>query len=179
MTGGAMVVDGRANPPSADKHIALLAWLALPGLAAIALLALDVTSNVALRSFTGNGRSETIEFVQFVWMPIVVFVGFWWTEATRGHIAVGAIVDGLPARIRLTVDYFTWILTIAFVVALSVGMVNSTFESFDQGEMMLTAGLPIWPVKLVCTAYLAGFAVLLVTRRPGTAAAAGNDRDQV
>ncbi|MGW8814407.1 TRAP transporter small permease subunit [Gordonia terrae] len=128
--------------------------------AAVLLLMLNITADVALRVFTGQPLDGTNALVSTIWMPLIVFLGLGFAQARNEHIRVTLVSDRLSPALLSIASVSTLLVAMAVTAVLIYASFNEAARSFEISQT--TTGilaLPVWPMKFVM---LVGFTVLFL-----------------
>lgn len=114
----------------------------------IALMALHITLDVALRFFLGDSFQGTLEVVSFYYMVCAIFLSLAYVEYRREHICVDVVVDRLPQAMKLPLYVFACLLGIIYFSMLGY---QSTLDALRATQTQETAmanfTFYIWPSR--------------------------------
>jgi TRAP-type C4-dicarboxylate transport system permease small subunit len=124
------------------------------------VIMLHITANALLRSFADGPIPETLEIVQFWYLPIVAFLGFIVAQYRGQHITTDLVFQKLPKAVRPYV--------LSFVMAIcSVLSLGFTWFSFPEAQrardIHKTAGVSdvvSWPTYFLPVVAFAALTVL-------------------
>lgn len=121
----------------------------VPAIILTFVMMLHITINALLRTYWSSPINNTLEMVQYWYLPLVAFLGFVAAQHRGQHIATGLIYDMLPHAAKRI------ILAVLFTLG---ALITFGFTWFGWGEAMhamsigKTAGvsdLVSWPVYFV------------------------------
>jgi TRAP-type C4-dicarboxylate transport system permease small subunit len=124
--------------------IAFIALMAMMGI---------VVCNIIGRIFFKAPVMGTLEIAGFAGV-IVVAVAIGFAQREHRNIFVDIVVARFPARIRIIVDSFTYLLSLGAVGFLFWAVAESAFESLIQEEITLTLGIKTFPFRFIWAAGL-------------------------
>ncbi len=146
-----------------DKYTTLftkvLFWIAGAGLVGMSLLI--VADVLAIKIFS-NPIPGGIEYVAFLAVVAIAFaVPF--TQVMRGHVAVDFIVEAFPRRLKLVIECFTALMSVALVALLMVYSFRYAGLLRSSGEVSMTQKIPFYPfVYGMAVCFLATFLILVL-----------------
>lgn len=118
-------------------------------------------ASTASRILMGVPFSWALEMSQFI-LSAYYLLGGAYTLQLDQHVRMDLIYDRLTARRRATVDAFTILFVIFYLVVLLGGGLSSTEYAIKYGQKNYTAwGPPLWPIKVIMTTGI--FLMLLQT----------------
>lgn len=123
-----------------------------------------VTANALSRSLLDHPLPNTLEIVQYWYLPIVALLGFVAAQARGQHIAADLIYERLPVAAR------AWVLGFLLLVSAGVCVAVTWFswpEALSALETRRTAGVstvPVWPVVFLVPLVFALLALQLVAQ---------------
>lgn len=129
------------------RRLALL--IEVPAVAVTFVMMLHVSVNALLRTFANEPLPNTLEIVQYWYLPFVAFLGFVAAQHRGQHIAADLIYEKLP---RVTQRY---VLAVGFLLAAAVAAGFGYYgwsEAVHAMEIKQTAGVSgmiSWPVYFV------------------------------
>jgi TRAP-type C4-dicarboxylate transport system permease small subunit len=120
---------------------------------------LHITANALMRTFANAPLSNTLEIVQYWYVPTVAFLGFIAAQYRGQHIATDLLFERLP---KLAQPYVLC-LVLAVSAALSAGFAWFTLqEALHSFEIRQAAGLtevPAWPTHFLAPIAFASLTV--------------------
>ncbi|MEC7763230.1 MAG: TRAP transporter small permease [Pseudomonadota bacterium] len=143
---------------------AVTLWL---GGITLALMALQVTVDVALRATRGVGLPATSDIVSMYWMVVVSFLPVAYAEIHQRNVAVSALVDRAPGWIGLLSRLLAYVLSLAVYGLLTYQTVLEAVSRTRRGTFVEvgTLKLPVWQSYWVLPVSFALMVlVLLLTR---------------
>lgn len=75
----------------------------------------------------------------------IALMFFPWAQAQRGHVAVDFFANKFSSKVQELFDIFWLSCTMIFVFFLMVLMSMGMIESYNDGSVSITLGLPEWP----------------------------------
>lgn len=127
------------------RHTVVDLVIEVPAVVVTFLMMLHVTANALLRTFWNDPIDNTLEYVQYIYMPLVAFLGFAAAQRRGQHVAADLIYERLPIRTR------RYVLALVLVVAalLCAGFAwFGLLEAVHAADIEKTAGVsdvPAWP----------------------------------
>lgn len=138
----------------------LFTWVVeVPAVVIIFVMIIHVTANALLRAFADHPLENTLEVVQYWYLPIVALLGFMAAQARGQHIATDLVYARLPRAVQ------PFILFVVFAVGALICGGFAWFgwsEALDARSIGQHAGVstvPSWPVYFLVPI---SFAVLTV-----------------
>jgi len=130
-------------------------FVVLHVVAFIALMAMMgiVVCNIIGRIFFKSPVMGTLEIAGFAGI-IVVAVAIGLAQREHRNIFVDIVVARFPARIRIIIDSFTYLLSLGAVGFLFWAVAESALESLIQEEITLTLGIKTFPFRFIWAAGL-------------------------
>ncbi|MDD3269880.1 MAG: TRAP transporter small permease [Syntrophomonadaceae bacterium] len=126
----------------------------------IALTMAVVVFNIVLRAAFKMPLLGTIEYVNIL-TAISIGLALAYCAFQDGQIAIGFLVDKLPAKLRDSIDALTNLTSLLFWSISAWYMVGYAYSSAANGEISATTGIPMYPmVYLVALGLMALSAVL-------------------
>jgi TRAP-type C4-dicarboxylate transport system permease small subunit len=146
-----------------EKYITLftkvLFWIAGAGL--VGMTVLIVADVIGIKVFS-KPVPGGIEFVSFLAVVAIAFaVPF--TQVMHGHVAVDFIVEHFPRRLRLIIECFTVLLSVALFALLMIYSFRYAGLLRSSGEVSMTQKVPFHPfVYGMAVCFAATFLVLVM-----------------
>jgi TRAP-type C4-dicarboxylate transport system permease small subunit len=159
-----MSASSSAAAPTRRHGVELL--IEVPAVIATFVMMLHVTANALLRTFAGSPIPNSLEIVQYWYLPIVAFLGFVAAQHRSQHIAADLVFQLLPRSVRRYVLAFVF--AVCGLLCLGVAW-YSWPEALHSMDIRKTAGvsdIPSWP-----TYFLPPLAFAALTVQFGIAAA--------
>ncbi|WP_281254521.1 TRAP transporter small permease [Fredinandcohnia onubensis] len=103
---------------------------------------------VFMRYFLKNPSSWATEVYSLL-ILVSIFIGLGVALRNNEHIAIDLVYDRMNNRWKKISDYFSLIIGVIFSVFFLVTGSQLLFESFKQGIVSISTGLPIWVTYLV------------------------------
>lgn len=114
---------------------------------AVALLAVGMVVDVALRYFVGSGVSGMIEYAATL-MVVVVFFGLAQGQRRDEHVGMSFVVDRLPRTPRHVLPIIGLVAMGLFVAWMTVETAEAAWDSYRSGEFRYgLIRVPLWPAK--------------------------------
>jgi TRAP-type C4-dicarboxylate transport system permease small subunit len=143
----------------------------VPAVIVTFVMMLHITANALMRTFANDPLPDTLEIVQYWYMPIVAFLGFIAAQYRGQHIATDLLFERLPKPAQ---PYVLCLVT-AVSAILSAGFAWFTFQeamhSFDIRQAAGLTDVAAWPTHFLAplafgslTVQLALAAVRALTR---------------
>lgn len=131
----------------------------IPAVIVVFVMMLHITANALLRTFANDPMSNTLEIVQYVYMPIVAFLGFIAAQYRGQHIATDLLFERLP---KVAQPYVLSLVT-AVSGLLSAGFAWFTLQealhSFDIRQAAGLTDVPAWPTHFLAPIAFASLTV--------------------
>jgi len=120
--------------------------VAIPAVVVLFVMTLHVVANALMRTFLRQPIPDTLEVVQFWYLPIIALLGMIAAQQAGQHIAAELIYDKLTPQGKKIYSSVGLVLC----MAVSIGFVwFGGLEAIHAAEIGRTSGptgLPIWPV---------------------------------
>lgn len=114
---------------------------------AVALLAVGMVIDVALRHFVGSGVSGMIEYAATL-MVVVVFFGLAQGQRRDEHVGMSFVVDRLPPTPRHLLPIIGLAAMCLLVAWMTVDTAEAALRSYRSGEFRFgLVRVPLWPPK--------------------------------
>lgn len=114
---------------------------------AVALLAVGMAVDVALRYFVGSGVAGMIEYAATL-MVVVVFFGLAQGQRRDEHVGMSFVVDRLPRTPRYLLPIIGLVAMGLFAVWMTVETAEAALRSYRSGEFRFgLIRVPLWPSK--------------------------------
>ncbi|GAA4057628.1 TRAP transporter small permease [Actinomadura miaoliensis] len=148
---------GDRAPDDSSRTFRLdVAVIEVAAVAVTFVMMLHITANALLRSFADRPMPNTLEIVQYWYLPIVAFLGFVAAQHRGQHIAADLLFERLPEAARRPV----LAVVLAACCALAAGFAWFGWqEALHAYEIRKTAGvsdLPAWPTYFLVPLAFAG-----------------------
>jgi len=95
-----------------------------------------------------------------------VFLGVSYSYRGGAFIRVTILMDHLPGRVRIPINYFSQVFSIAYSAALFVASIQQILRSHTQHQTLSSLPLPTWPGSWVISAGLLLASLLLLFDLP-------------
>lgn len=157
--------DG-APPPVRKKteHRGALV-IEIPAVIVVFVMMLHITGNALMRTFANDPLSDTLEIVQFWYMPIVAFLGFIAAQYRGQHIATDLLFEKMPKLAQPYVLCLVTLVSAGLSGAFAWFTLQEALHSFDIRQAAGLTDVPAWP-----THFLAPIAFASLTLQFGLAA---------
>lgn len=114
---------------------------------AVALLAIGMVVDVALRYFVGSGVAGMIEYAGTL-MVVVVFFGLAQGQRRDEHVGMSFVVDRLPRTPRYVLPIIGLVAMGVFVAWMTVETTEAAWRSYRSGEFRFgLIRVPLWPSR--------------------------------
>ncbi|QSE90785.1 TRAP transporter small permease [Rhodococcus pseudokoreensis] len=134
---------------STSRLIQLL--IEVPAVAVTFTMMLHISANALLRTFFNDSLPNTLEIVQYWYMPILVFLGFVAAQHRGQHIAADLLFEKLPHQAKR----FVAAATFALCAVVAFGFARYGWhEAMKAMEIRRPAGVtmvPSWPTYFLPT----------------------------
>jgi TRAP-type C4-dicarboxylate transport system permease small subunit len=151
---------------SRNRHKVVDLVIEVPAVVVTFLMMLHVTVNALSRTFWNDPIDNTLEYVQYIYMPLIAFLGFAAAQRRGQHVAADLIYERLPALTRRYV--LAAVLLVSAVLSAGFAWFGLQ-EALHAAEIEKTAGVsdvPAWPayflVPLAFTSLTLQFGVAAV-----------------
>lgn len=120
-------------------------------IAAVVLVAmtLHVVVNALFRSLANRPIQNSLEYVQYWYVPLIAMLGFISAQLRGRHIVADLIYQALPPSLKRGVAIVTQSACAITMVGFSWGTWSYALHSFDIGQTAGLADIPIWPVHFL------------------------------
>lgn len=88
------------HSPTQERHSLLRLLIEVPAIVVTFVMMLHITANALLRSFANSPLPNTLEIVQYWYLPFVAFIGFMAAQQRGQHIAADLVFQLLPHPVR-------------------------------------------------------------------------------
>lgn len=157
--------------------------VAIPAIIVLFVMTLHVVANALMRTFVRHPLPDTLELVQYWYLPIIALLGMIAAQQAGQHIAAELIYDRLTDRGKKFYSSLGLVLCIIISVGFTWFGALEAINSAEIGRTSGATGLPIWPVYFLVPVVFATLAVqftrLLVTGREITIDADGAPGDEI
>lgn len=133
-----------SNTPPPTSRRAFQVLIEIPAVIVTFLMMLHITANAVMRTWWNAPIDKTLEFVEYWYLPLLVFLGFIAAQHRAEHIAADLIFERLPTATRRFV--LAAVLLACSFVCLGFTWYGWT-EALHAYELKRTAGvsdLPAW-----------------------------------
>jgi TRAP-type C4-dicarboxylate transport system, small permease component len=132
------------------------AALAVLGAIACIVMSAQVFVDVLTRTIARAPLPGTLDFVTYIWMPVLVFSGFALAELRREHITMDLVTQGLRGRAASVARIVAGAISIVVMAILLVFSVQAALDSVAlQQATFGTVHVAVWPIKLFMVVGLA------------------------
>ncbi len=129
------------------------------GSALVMIMAFLLVVDVISRHFFNYPLPGSIELEQFM-LAIVAFLGLSWAMVNNGHVRVDLLAGRLSARTKTFLECIFSLLGMCFFAIVSWQNAVRAMEAFEEQEIGMVTGVPLWPVLVVVV--LGGLAITAV-----------------
>ncbi|MGV2386697.1 MAG UNVERIFIED_CONTAM: TRAP transporter small permease, partial [Thermobifida fusca] len=133
-------------PPAPKGRRVIELLIEVPAVTVTFVMMLHITANALLRSFANSPLPNTLEYVQYWYMPIVALLGFVAAQLRGQHIAADLVFRMLP---RAAKPYVTAVGCAASALLAAGFAWYGWQEAVHAWEITMTAGVSdviSWPV---------------------------------
>jgi TRAP-type C4-dicarboxylate transport system permease small subunit len=144
------LADDGAAPPVAKKteHRGALI-IEIPAVIVVFVMMLHITANALLRTFANKPLPDTLEIVQFWYMPIVAFLGFIAAQYRGQHIATDLLFERLPKAAQPYVLCLALAVSAILSGAFAWFTLQEALHSFDIRQAAGLTDVPAWPTHFL------------------------------
>lgn len=123
--------------------------------ASVALMLVHIVLDVGGRFLFRQPITGTLEYVQWIWMPMIVFLAFGLAQVKDEHINATVLTDTLSARARRVVDIIALSCAVVGTAVLIYPAILNAQRAVEINDTALSAAfVPRWPVKILVVACL-------------------------
>ena len=113
----------------------------------VAVLAVGITADVALRYFVGSGVPGMIEYAATL-MVAVVFLGLAEGQRKGEHVGMTFLVDRLPRAPRHILPMVGLLAMALLLLWMTIETTGDVIKSYSSGEFRFgLIRVPLWPAK--------------------------------
>jgi TRAP-type C4-dicarboxylate transport system permease small subunit len=137
-----------------DAYLLIKAWIrrfnyaiAMAGTALVFITMFITTADVIGRYFRMPlpGAMEISELA----LGVMVFLGWAYTQAEKGHIAIDILFKRLPRRARNILDVIIPLVGLVLMGLIGWRAIWFGMDSKSSLEQTVDLGIPVWPFKLM------------------------------
>jgi len=137
-----------------DTYLCIKAWIqrfnyviAMTGTALVFITMFITTTDVIGRYFRIPlpGAMEISELA----LGVMVFLGWAYTQAEKGHIAIDILFKRLPQRVKNILDVIIPLFGLALVGLIGWQSIRFGMDCKSSLEHTVDLGIPVWPFKLM------------------------------
>jgi TRAP-type C4-dicarboxylate transport system permease small subunit len=137
-----------------DVYLFIKAWvqrvnyvIAMAGIALVFITMFITTADVIGRYFRMPlpGAMELSELA----LGVMVFLGWAYTQAEKGHIAIDIVFKRLPQRVRNILDVLIPLFGLTLMVLIGWQAVRFGADCKSSLEQTVDLGIPVWPFKFM------------------------------
>ncbi|MFE7422223.1 TRAP transporter small permease [Rhodococcus sp. NPDC057529] len=153
-----------AEPSSAiaGKANRFLRVIEIPAVIVLVVMMLHVTANAILRTVAGSPIQNTIEIVEYVYMPILALLGFVAAQARGEHIVADIATTHMAVRTRRVVLCAGYLLTAVVTAGFAWYGMHEAVHAYEITKTAGVSDVPAWPVYFLVPTAFAVMTVLLV-----------------
>jgi TRAP-type C4-dicarboxylate transport system permease small subunit len=156
-------IEGGHMARRSKRRGVVLEWLIeVPAVIVVFAMMLHVSANALSRSLLDHPLPNTLEVVQYWYLPIVALLGFVAAQARGQHIAADLIYERLPRSARPVVLGVLLLLSAAVCVAFAWYSWPEALEAFETRRTAGVSSVPVWPVVFLVPAVFAVLSVQMV-----------------
>jgi len=130
---------------------------------AIALTMIVIVVNIIMRSIFNKPLTGIMDYVMIL-TAITIALALASCALQNGHIAVGVIIEKLPAGVRKLIDSFTYSISLVFWSLTAVFMLEYAKNMAITGTVFPTTKIPYAPVLVVIAIGIFTLVVVLFYR---------------
>ncbi len=134
------------------RHMALERVIEVPAVIVVFIMMGHVTANALARSLFDNPLPNTLEIVQYWYLPIVALLGFVAAQARGQHIAADLIYQHLPHRARPYVLAALLLTSAATCVGFAWFSWPEALQALETRRTGGVSAVPVWPVYFLVPA---------------------------
>ena len=148
---------------SIELNIGYASIFAVTAAAGMLIYVLITIANILAREVFHNPLNGVYEVGGLI-IGVVVASSFSVAFASEQHVRVSLVVSVVRRSVRRAIEVFAALITLCFLIFLSVYFTGYAWENFAIGERTIVAGVPIWPfLAIMAIAFVyAAFAHLVV-----------------
>ncbi len=158
-----------------DQAVRILGKVANPlsyaivcvGAVILTAMMLLVAAAVIMRYVFNNPILGDIEVIEFMMVGLVSF-SLAYCAVEEGHVAVTFVVEWLPYRVRAIINAFMYLVTLGFVVLITVFSVVQAMVLWTRGEASIMLKLPLFLFPLVLALGSAVFSLVMAVKFLGS-----------
>ena len=147
------------------RHVVLLVFLLASALAlaivsaiGLGLMVVHITLDVAGRTGFRNPLPGTLEFVQYVYMPVIALCAMAMAERMGQHPRVTVLLPADGTASRRAVDIIGQVTLIVVVGLLFYYGIGAAEHSIAIDESVIAAiNVPVWPAKVIAVIAFGAF----------------------
>jgi TRAP-type C4-dicarboxylate transport system permease small subunit len=137
-----------------DTYLLIKAWfqrlhyaIAMLGTALVFITMFITTSDVIGRYFRMPlpGAMEISELA----LGVMVFLGWAYTQAEKGHIAIDILFKRLPQKVQNILDIIIPLFGLTLMGLIGWRAVGFAMDCKSSHESTVDLGIPVWPFKLI------------------------------
>ena len=128
----------------------------------LALVSLD-TADVIFRYFFSKPIVGTLEISEIL-LPGIVFFGWSYTQARRGHVAVRFVVDRFTPRVQQAIDLVASLLMFIFLALVVWRGIETAISYWHSNRWIAVLNVPIFPFQLFVPLGAFVFCLVLITQ---------------
>jgi TRAP-type C4-dicarboxylate transport system permease small subunit len=104
-----------------------------------------ITADALGRYFLNSPIGGAYELIEDYLMLAAIFLGVGVSYRKGGFIRVTILMERLPNRVRIPINYFAQIITILCALILAYASILNLSRTIAQGTLLGTLPLPKWP----------------------------------
>lgn len=119
--------------------------------AAVALISMTVhvVANALLRSLASRPIQNTLEYVQYWYLPLIAILGFVSAQLRGRHIVADLIYQALPTSLKRGVSIATQSACAIVMAGFAWGTWHYALHSLQIGRTAGLTDIPTWPVHFL------------------------------
>ena len=154
-------ITGAATKPSPRwlRNLSIASYaLAIVSAIGLGLMVVHITLDVAGRTGFRNPLPGTLEFVQYVYMPVIALCAMAMAERMGQHPRVTVLLPADGTASRRAVDIIGQVTLIVVVGLLFYSGIGAAEHSIAIDESVIAAiNVPVWPAKVIAVIAFGAF----------------------
>jgi TRAP-type C4-dicarboxylate transport system permease small subunit len=134
--------------------------LSIVGMGMLLGLAVLDTVDVICRYFLSKPIVGTLEISEIL-LPGIVFFGWPYTQARKGHVAVRFVVDRFPLRAQVFVDLLSYLLMLIFLSLIVWRGIVTAISYWHSNRWIAVINVPIYPFQLFVSLGASVFCIVM------------------
>lgn len=118
----------------------------IPAVIVVFTMMVHVTANALMRTMANTPVPNTLEMVQYIYLPIVALLGFIAAQHRGQHVAAELVFQALPSVAKRYVLCAVMLLCSILMAAFAWFGMQEALHRTDMGQMAGFTEIPSWPV---------------------------------